>query len=163
MSRRKPPVSRETLIPQALRELFELAVESRLRAHAPYSGHRVGAAIRTRDGRLFGGCNVENSSYGATTCAEQVAIHNAVVSSPQKPEISEVYVVTDADPAWPPCGICRQVLAEFGTPQTRVFAGDTEGKSRLLLLADLLPEAFTPEHLAPARKGKRTQKSKRDF
>ena len=83
--------------------LFSAALRARDHAYAPYSGFKVGAALLTREGRIFAGCNVENSTYGATCCAEQVAVHNAVAEL-GKLDIAEVLVVTDNTPPWPPCG-----------------------------------------------------------
>lgn len=122
-------------------KLRELAKTSAGFAHSPYSSAKVGAAIETEDGTLYGGCNVENSSFGGTTCAEQVAIFKAV--SEGKKRIKKVYVYTVA--GWPPCGICRQIMSEFASPQMEVIIGDHSGKERVTTLADLLPLAFTPD------------------
>ncbi|MEK6580085.1 MAG: cytidine deaminase, partial [Bdellovibrionota bacterium] len=102
----------------APRELLDTAKAVRKNAYSPYSKVKVGAALRTRDGKIFSGCNVENSSYGATVCAERVAIQKAVSELGGKIEIQELVVVTDATPPWTPCGICRQVIAEFGSNST---------------------------------------------
>lgn len=122
-------------------KLRELAKKSASFAHAPYSGALVGAAIETADGTLYGGCNVENSSFGGTTCAEQVAIFKAV--SEGKKRIKRVYVYTSA--GWPPCGICRQIMSEFAGPELEVIIGDHSGKESVTSLKDLLPLAFTPD------------------
>jgi cytidine deaminase len=91
------------------------AAEARGHAHAPYSHFSVGAAVLTGEGRIFKGCNVENASYGLSMCAERNAVFSAVTSCPGgRPEIIAVYVCTDPDVVAPPCGACRQVLAEFG-------------------------------------------------
>lgn len=127
-----------------LEPLFRLALRSRERSYSPYSGHKVGAAIRMSDGKLYGGCNVENSSYGATVCAERVAIQKAV--SEGRTRILEVLVVTDSTPPWPPCGMCRQVIAEFG-PEARLHTANLEGLVESFQLAEIFPRAFTPEHL----------------
>lgn len=130
-----------------MKDLIQTATQTRERAHAPYSGHKVGAAIRTSDGRIFGGCNVENSSYGGTVCAERVAIQNAVASV-GKFKLAEVTVVTDVSPPWSPCGFCRQVMVEFGDAHTRIHAVNLLGEKSSWTLGQLLPEAFTPAHLA---------------
>lgn len=127
--------------------LLQSATEARLRAYAPYSRHQVGAAIRTADSKIFVGCNIENSSYGATVCAERVAIQSAVAAS-GKIVLEEVVVVTDASPPWPPCGLCRQVIAEFGGPQTKIRSCNLSGEERISTLDELFPNAFTPEHLS---------------
>ncbi len=134
-------------LPAALKALFEQAKQVRERAHVPYSGHKVGAAIRTKDGRIFTGCNVENSSYGATLCAERVAVFKAV-SELGRIEIAEVMVVTDAASPWPPCGMCRQVLAEFAGKDALIHASNLKGETRTETFAEVFPRAFTPEHLA---------------
>lgn len=132
-------------IPQSLKDLYKEALLARERAYSPYSGHKVGAAIRTREGKIYGGCNVENSSYGATVCAERVAIQRAIAEQ-GRIDIAEVLVVTDADPAWPPCGMCRQVIAEFG-PRAKIVTANLRGNTREIPIQDLFPQAFTPEHL----------------
>src|SRR5688500_13249359 len=101
-------------LPAGVAKLYELAAMARRRAYAPYSSCAVGAAILTRAGGYFSGCNVENSSYSATICAERAAV-SAAVTAEGEPVITEVMVVTQAAPPWPPCGVCRQVLHEFGS------------------------------------------------
>lgn len=122
-------------------KLRDLAVKSAANAHSPYSSVKVGAAIETEDGTLYGGCNVENSSFGGTTCAEQVAIFKAI--SEGKKQIKRVYVYTQA--GWPPCGICRQIMSEFALPEMEVIISDGNGKESVTSLKDLLPLAFTPD------------------
>ncbi|MGZ3689754.1 MAG: cytidine deaminase [Bdellovibrionota bacterium] len=129
-----------------LKELYKMALLTREKAYSPYSGHKVGAAIRTRDGKLFTGCNVENSSYGATICAERVAIQKAV-SELGRFAIREVMVVTDATPAWPPCGMCRQVVAEFASPDTLIHSANLAGDLSTSRLSEIFPNSFTPAHL----------------
>jgi cytidine deaminase len=129
-----------------LNELFQAAKKARENSYSPYSGEKVGSAIRLTNGKIFAGCNVENSSYGATICAERTAIQSAVASEGPKIEITEVLVVTDHDPAWPPCGLCRQVIAEFGLRST-IHAADLSSVKSSMSFSDLYPSAFTPEHL----------------
>jgi cytidine deaminase len=116
------------------------AVAVRERAHAPYSNFKVGAALLTRDGRVFTGCNVENASYGLSVCAERNAIAAAVAAGCS--DVAAMAVVTSADPAASPCGACRQVLAEFGDFPV-ILAGD-DGVRRMTRVLDLLPDAFLP-------------------
>ena len=92
-------------------ELIDAARAARENAHAPYSRFQVGAAVRTRSGRLLGGCNVGNASYGLTVCAERVAVFKAI--SEGEREFDAVAVVTDADRLTPPCGACRQFIWEM--------------------------------------------------
>jgi len=113
------------------------------RAHAPYSGFRVGCAIEAADGEVFTGCNVENASYGLTICAERAAACAAVVAGQR--QFRRVVVVTSATTPTPPCGACRQFLAEFGT-RVRVESVSAGGR-RAWSLARLLPYGFGREHL----------------
>ena len=128
------------------KNLFDKACDVRKKAHAPYSGALIGAAILMADGRIFTGCNVENASYGGTVCAERVAVFKAISEGASK-EIREVMVVSDASEAWPPCGFCRQVIAEFATGSAMIHTANLQGKMRSFLFKDIFPEAFTPEHL----------------
>jgi cytidine deaminase len=129
-----------------LETLFKAAVEARKKAYAPYSKYQVGAAVRTADGKVFYGSNVENASYGGTVCAERTAIWKAVTEGAQMP-IKEIMVVTDSKEPWPPCGFCRQVLAEFGVPKTKVWIANTKEVVKVFSFDELLPEAFSPENL----------------
>lgn len=123
--------------------LIDLANEARKRAYAPYSNYRVGAALRTKSGRVFSGVNVENAAYPTGMCAERVAVFKAVSEGEKDFEI--IAVVTDNGGS--PCGGCRQVLAEFGL-DTIVLIANGEGKlMKIITVSDLLPEAFTPSHL----------------
>jgi cytidine deaminase len=123
--------------------LIDLANEARRRAYAPYSNYPVGAALRTRSGRIFTGCNVENAAYPTSMCAERIAIFKAV--SEGEKEFDVITVVTPNGGA--PCGACRQVMAEFGLNTVVLIA---DGAGRLVLettVAGLLPEAFMPKDL----------------
>ena len=125
-------------------QLIEAATAVRQRAHAPYSGYAVGAAVLTTDGRVFTGCNVENASYGLSVCAERHAIAAAVAAGCRK--FTGIAVVTQSDPPAAPCGACRQVLAEFGG--FPVILADLDGRSQVTNVRDLLPNAFDAETLA---------------
>jgi cytidine deaminase len=125
------------------RFLIDLADEARRRAYAPYSNYPVGAALRTKSGRIFTGVNVENAAYPTGMCAERTAVFKAISEGEREFEV--IAVVTDNGGS--PCGACRQVLAEFGL-DTLVLIGD--GKKRLVqetTVGDLLPGAFTPKDL----------------
>ena len=127
--------------------LIDLANEARRRAYAPYSNYPVGAALRTKTGRLFTGVNVENAAYPTTICAERVAVFKAVSEGEREFEV--IAVVTDNGGS--PCGSCRQVLAEFGL-DTIVLIANGQGKLiKQTTIKELLPEAFTPEHLSRGR------------
>ena len=112
----------------------------RERAHAPYSKYRVGAALRSRSGAIYVGCNVENGSYGATICAERVAVSQMVVAG--ESDIEAVLVFTDEGPLGMPCGICRQTLVEFAGPECAVIVASPRDL-RVTTLGALLPEPFT--------------------
>jgi cytidine deaminase len=135
--------------PAQLEELVAAAKKARARAYAPYSHYRVGAAIATRSGRVFVGCNVENASYGACLCAERCAIGQMVASGDADP-IACVVVTRGLRPGTP-CGICRQVLSEFAADMRLVLVGEgAQGEElarRETTLAELLPDAFGPSSL----------------
>ena len=125
------------------RSLMEAAVAARNAAYAPYSGFRVGAALLTADGRMFTGCNVENSSFSATNCAERTAVFKAVSEGVQSfTAIAIVGGKGDAlMPLCAPCGVCRQVLAEFASPDLAVILG-TPADFSVHTLGTLLPFTF---------------------
>jgi cytidine deaminase len=123
--------------------LISFANEARKRAYVPYSNYPVGAALRTKSGRIYTGVNVENAAYPTTMCAERVAVYKAVSEGEREFEV--LALVTDNGGS--PCGGCRQVLAEFGLDTVVLMA---DGDGRLVsetTVGRLLPMAFTPEHL----------------
>jgi cytidine deaminase len=125
------------------KSLIDLANEARRRAYVPYSNYPVGAALRTKSGRIYTGVNVENAAYPQTMCAERVAIFKAV--SEGETEFEVIAVVTNNGGS--PCGGCRQVMAEFGL-DTVVLFGNGQGELvKETTVKELLPEAFTPKHL----------------
>lgn len=128
------------------KKLFDAACVAQKRAHAPYSHALIGAAVLMADGQIFSGCNVENASFGGTVCAERVAIFKAV-SEGAKKDIKEVLVVSDAEKPWPPCGFCRQVIAEFGSENTLIHTANLQGKMKTFKFGEIFPEAFGPSHL----------------
>ncbi len=127
-------------------ELVAAAREARVKAHAPYSGYLVGAAVLASDGRVFVGCNVENASYGLSVCAERHAIAAAVAAGCS--DFEAIAVVTQSIPPAAPCGACRQVLAEFG--DFPVIMANLAGDQRNSTVRDLLPLAFDSAILAAA-------------
>ena len=132
-----------TLTDKEKQSLIDLANEARRRAYVPYSNYPVGAALRTKAGRLFTGVNVENAAYPTTICAERVAVFKAVSEGEREFEV--IAVVTDNGGS--PCGSCRQVLAEFGL-DTIVLIADGQGKLiKQTIVKELLPEAFMPKDL----------------
>lgn len=125
------------------KELLELAIEARKKSYSPYSNFRVGAALLTKSGKVYGGCNIENAAYTPTNCAERTAIFKAV--SEGEREFSAIAIVggKGEEPAdfCAPCGICRQVLAEFCDLDFRIVLGTPEN-IRVYTLAELLPLSF---------------------
>ncbi len=125
------------------KELREIAQEASTHAYSPYSKACVGSAILTTDNTIYSGCNVENSSYGGTVCAERVAIFKAV--SDKSIQLKKVYVYSKD--GWPPCGMCRQVISEFATADLEIIIGDEKGHEILMKFSDLMPLSFTPDKL----------------
>ena len=129
------------------RELIELAIKAREKAYAPYSRFRVGAVLLGKSGKTYGGCNVENTSYGATNCAERTAVFKAV--SEGEKEFSAIAIVGGKDclaERCVPCGICRQVLAEFCDGDFRIVLGNGES-FKSYSLSELLPYSFEKKDL----------------
>lgn len=124
-----------------IQELIRLALDEKERAYVPYSHFSVGAAVQTPDGELIGGFNIENASYGATNCAERTAIFCALHSGAKK--ISAIAVTGDPNFYTYPCGICRQVMAEFGDADLTVIVARNETDFKVHTLAEILPGAFT--------------------
>ena len=135
-------------------ELIELACKGREQAYTPYSGFRVGAALLTRSGTVYLGCNIENASYGPTNCAERTAFFKAV--SEREREFEAIAIVGGPGEGrtgemCAPCGVCRQVMMEFCDPKTfRIILENGGGKVRTFLLEELLPLGFGPDNLKEA-------------
>ena len=126
--------------------LLHLASEVRTRAYAPYSRFKVGAALRTPNGHTYIGCNVENVAYPEGTCAEAGAIAAMVAAGETK--IAEILVIADSPSPVPPCGGCRQKIAEFAGPDVKVILCTTDGLQKVMTVAELLPGVFTAAHMA---------------
>ena len=124
--------------------LVRAAREVRERAHAPFSGFKVGAAIEDENGRVFTGCNVENATYGLTVCAERAAVLKAISEGAGK--LKRVAVVADTDTLTPPCGACRQILWEF-CGDVELMLVNPRGKTESLRLKDLFPRPFDASFL----------------
>ena len=125
--------------------LLQAATGVRERAYAPYSRFKVGAAIRSVEGHVHLGCNVENVAYPEGTCAEAGAIAAMIAAGDSR--IAEVCVVADSPEPVPPCGGCRQKIAEFAGQDVVVTLCTTDGKSRRMTVAELLPGLFTAAHM----------------
>lgn len=119
-------------------ELIETARQYREHSYSPYSRFKVGAAVLTAGGKVYGGCNIENSSYGLTVCAERTAIFKAV--SEGEREFEALAVIADTEGPCSPCGACRQVMADFRIP--RIIMANLRGEVKTTSLAELLPFAF---------------------
>jgi cytidine deaminase len=127
-----------------LSDLARLAAVARQRAYAPFSKFKVGAALRTKDGEIVTGCNIENASYGLTLCAERVAVFKAVSEGLR--EFDAIAVVADSDRPTAPCGPCRQILWEF-CGDIVVHLQDLAGHKRTLRMSELLPLPFDRRNL----------------
>ena len=125
--------------------LKQAALKIRENAYAPYSGFQVGVALRSSSGEVYTGVNVEHAAYPEGTCAEAGAIARMIAAGDRK--ITAVYVVADGAEPVPPCGGCRQKLAEFSAPDVPVTMATISGIEKTLTVAQLLPGAFTPEHM----------------
>ncbi|MBR5713064.1 MAG: cytidine deaminase [Lachnospiraceae bacterium] len=129
-------------------KLFAEALKARDNSYSPYSGFAVGAALLARDGKVYRGCNIENSSYGATICAERSAVCAAVSAGCTKGDFKAIAIAGGPKDGktipCPPCGICRQVLSEFADPETFSVVLESEsGELAEVLLSELLPHVFS--------------------
>ena len=125
------------------RQLVEAAVGAMRNAYSPYSNFKVGAAVLTKDGKVFGGCNIENASYPVTNCAERTAIFKAVSEGYR--EFAAIAIVADTPGPCSPCGMCRQAISEFKIP--RIIMANLKGAVQVATLAEILPFAFTDNDL----------------
>lgn len=137
-------------VPRPVQQAFKAAAKSRKNAHAPYSKFQVGAGLIAKNGKIYGGCNVENASYGGTVCAERVAVFSAVAAGDER--FTDIVVVTDAEEPAFPCAFCLQVMAEFFDPETRVWVANLRGPQSMHLFSELLPKPFGPRQLKRAKK-----------
>ena len=126
-------------------DLLKAARMVRENAHAPYSGFKVGAALRSKSGRIHTGCNVENVAYPEGTCAEAGAIAAMVAAGDSA--LSEITIIADSPTPVSPCGGCRQKLAEFGAADTPVTMATLSGQTLTMTLEELLPGAFSARHM----------------
>jgi cytidine deaminase len=125
-------------------QLTEAARAVRERAHAPYSGFKVGAAIEDENGRVFTGCNVENATYGLSVCAEHVAVLKAISEGAAK--LKRVAVVADSDTLTPPCGACRQILWEF-CGNIELTMANIAGRQETISMEQIFPRPFDASFL----------------
>jgi cytidine deaminase len=148
----KPDIKRlgvNSATAKIIERLFKESLKARKASYSPYSKFAVGAALSLSKQKSlipFSGCNIENSSYGATVCAERVAIWKAVSENP-KAKVQVLVVVTDTKPAAAPCGICRQVLQEFSNAETILCQASLDGVERIFSVAEILPGPFDSSQL----------------
>jgi len=128
------------------KKLYQAACAARENSYSPYSQCAIGAAVLMEDGTIHSGTNVENVVNGISLCAERAAIAAAICAG-GKSKIKEIMVVGLSDPAWVPCGVCRQAIAEFGTPDTLIHASNLKGNMHTCHLSDLLPQGYYPSML----------------
>lgn len=129
----------------ASQELIEIARQARERAHAPYSKFKVGAAVECRNGDVFTGCNIENSSYSLTICAERVALSKAI--SEGASNITRIAVIADTHSPIPPCGACRQVILELCGMEVQIIMANLRGEAETRTISELLPAPFDQSFL----------------
>ena len=127
-------------------DLTEKAAAARAKALAPYSGFKVGAALETRDGLVYTGCNIENASYGLSVCAERVALWKALSDGAR--DFRRIAIVTEGEPLTSPCGACRQLLWEY-CGDIAIHLHSLDGLDEQYQLADLLPHPFDKRSLRP--------------
>lgn len=131
-------------------QLIKAAIEAKEHAYAPYSNFRVGAALLTKGGKVYQGCNIENAAYSPTNCAERTAFFKAVYEGER--EFEAIAINGDGDAYLFPCGVCRQVMAEFCDPDTfLIYVSKKSGAYQKYTLAELFPGAFTKDDIDKAR------------
>lgn len=128
-------------------KLIEMAIEARKLSYSPYSRFKVGAALLTKDNKVYKGTNIENSSYGLSMCAERNAIYNAYCNGIKKEDIVAIAIVGDTDGPCSPCGACRQVMSELLPSDAKIFLGNLKGNVLETNNKELLPFAFNKEDL----------------
>ena len=128
-----------------VKNMLRMANEARDRAYAPYSNFRVGACLKGATGAYYLGCNIENAAYSPSNCAERTAMFKAVYEGER--QFDPLAIVWDGETPAVPCGVCRQVLAEFCDPEMPVICANRKGEYKLVAMGDLLPDAFLPRDL----------------
>ena len=128
-----------------VKNMLRMANEARDRAYAPYSNFRVGACLKGATGAYYLGCNIENAAYSPSNCAERTAMFKAVYEGER--QFDALAIGWDGENPAVPCGVCRQVLAEFCDPEMPVICANRKGEYKLVAMGDLLPDAFLPRDL----------------
>jgi cytidine deaminase len=134
----------------SVEQLIAEARAAREKAYAPYSNFKVGAAVLTRDGKIYQGCNIENASYGLTNCAERTAFFSAIADGYKPGDFAQIAVVGDTEGPVSPCGACRQVILELGGADLVVILANLENAVDISSPAALLPGAFSNADLSSA-------------
>ena len=129
-------------------QLIEKALEARNLSYSPYSNFAVGAALQCKDGKVFVGTNVENSSYPLCMCAERNAIYNAMMNGYKKADFVALAIVTDTDEPCSPCGACRQVISELFPKEGKIYLSNLKGAIKETNIEELLPFAFSGDDLS---------------
>lgn len=124
-----------------IKKMLRLAAEAREKAYCPYSHFRVGACLKTDSGAYYLGCNIENAAFTPTNCAERTAMFKAIYEGERSFEA--IAIISDSANPTAPCGVCRQVLAEFCRPDMPVICADRDGNYEVMELSQLLPMSFT--------------------
>ncbi len=128
-------------------KLVDLAFEATENCYVPYSKFKVGAALITKEGMVFKGCNIENAAYGSTMCAERNAVYGAYVAGVRRHDIAALAIVADCEPYAAPCGACRQVLCELLAQDTPIILANKSGNMRITNIHELLPDHFNGDVL----------------
>ena len=128
-------------------QLVEKALEARILSYSPYSNFAVGAALLCKDGRVFTGANVENSSYPLCMCAERNALYNAMMNGYKKDDFVALAIVADTDEPCSPCGACRQVISELFPKDGKIYLANLKGETKETNIVELLPFAFSGDDL----------------
>lgn len=128
-----------------MKELVSLATEACKGAYNPYSKFAVGAAVKTASGQIYKGMNIENASYSATCCAERVAIFTAIAQGER--EFTHIAIVGDTQKPISPCGVCRQVMSEFFSEETKIYMANLQGDIKETSMKEILPFSFTEDDL----------------
>ena len=135
---------------EQIKKMIEIALSQLAYSYTPYSDFKVGAALLGKNGRIYTGCNIENAAYTPTNCAERTAFFKAVYEGER--EFAAIAINGDGDDYLYPCGVCRQVMAEFCEPETfRIFVSKKNGEYREYTLGELFPGAFTKDDIEKAR------------
>lgn len=133
----------------SVEQLIAEARAARLKAYAPYSNFKVGAAVLTRDGKIYHGCNIENAAYGLTNCAERTALFSAIADGYKAGDFAQIAVVGETEGPISPCGACRQVILELGGADLVIILANLESAVEISSPAALLPGAFSNADLSP--------------